>query len=178
MKKIFVDGSCFGNDLKKETKGGFGIYVSDGLEFFGYTNYGTTNNQMEIISLIFALAYSKDNDEAATIYSDSAYVVNSYNQWIEGWYKKGWKKADGSDVLNSNLFSILLQLKRSLPKIQLKQIAREMNAKADKLARIGSEKAKQTEKNDSEKVFVSFSKDTLREFEISELQSIIRDYKF
>ena len=38
------------------------------------------------------------------LYSDSAYVVNCFNQgWIYNWMKKGWKTANNEPVKNKEL---------------------------------------------------------------------------
>lgn len=58
----------------------------------------TTNNRMELLSVIVALEALKKESSAVTIYSDSKYVVDSVEQkWIFGWEKKhfsGKKNAD------------------------------------------------------------------------------------
>ena len=42
------------------------------------------------------------------VFSDSAYVINSFNNgWIDNWQKKGWKTADKKDVLNKELWQEL-----------------------------------------------------------------------
>ena len=44
------------------------------------------------------------------LYSDSAYVVNGFNQnWIDGWIKKGWKTSDKSPVKNVELWKRMLK---------------------------------------------------------------------
>ena len=45
------------------------------------------------------------------IYSDSAYTVNAFTQnWLEGWIRNGWRKADGKEVANSDLWQRLYDL--------------------------------------------------------------------
>ena len=38
-----------------------------------------------------------------TIYSDSAYAINSFQEWSRNWKTNGWRKADGSEVKNVEL---------------------------------------------------------------------------
>ena len=46
-----------------------------------------------------------------TVYSDSAYTVNAFNEkWLAGWIRSGWKKADGKPVQNSDLWKTLYDL--------------------------------------------------------------------
>ena len=43
------------------------------------------------------------------VWSDSQYVIKAFNDhWIDGWIKRGWKKADGKPVLNEELWKRLL----------------------------------------------------------------------
>lgn len=45
--------------------------------------------------------------------SDSKYVVDANEQgWLAKWQRNGWKKSDGGDVLNQDLWERLLELKK------------------------------------------------------------------
>lgn len=107
MKKVilYTDGACSGNP----GVGGWGAVLSYGgaeKEMSGYEDE-TTNNRMEITAVVMGLKALKYPCEVE-IYSDSAYVVNAFSEgWIYGWKKKGWKKADGKDVLNRDLWEEL-----------------------------------------------------------------------
>ena len=95
MKKvtIYTDGSC----SKNPGPGGYGaILMCDGVEKeISGGAAETTNNRMELSAPIEALKLLKQPCEV-DMYSDSAYVVNSFDQgWIYGWAKNGWKKKDG-----------------------------------------------------------------------------------
>lgn len=46
-------------------------------------------------------------DELLTILCDSQYVINSVTQWMPGWKRRGWRKADGKPVLNRELLERL-----------------------------------------------------------------------
>jgi ribonuclease HI len=53
---------------------------------------GTTSNRMEItavIRAIQALQRSKIGFEKVRVLSDSQYVINSINEWLDNWLKKG-----------------------------------------------------------------------------------------
>lgn len=70
----------------------------------------TTNNRMELMAIFKALSdaeYEQDlsNNENITvnIYSDSAYCINIFTQWIKGWEARGWKKADKKPIENLEL---------------------------------------------------------------------------
>lgn len=44
-----------------------------------------------------------------SVHSDSAYLVNAFNDnWIQGWQRRGWRKADKSPVLNRDIWEQLV----------------------------------------------------------------------
>jgi ribonuclease HI len=111
---IYTDGACSGNP----GVGGFGtvlVYVDNsGVKHEKELSEGyklTTNNQMELLAVITGLEALKKPCEV-TIYSDSKYVVDAFNNnWIDGWIKKGWKTAGKSPVKNVELWKRLLKAK-------------------------------------------------------------------
>lgn len=63
-----------------------------------------TNNQGELMAVLdLLLATAERASEPLTILCDSQYVINSVTQWMPGWKKRGWRKADGKPVLNREL---------------------------------------------------------------------------
>ena len=60
----------------------------------------TTNNQMELTAPIEALRRLQRTPGALAIYTDSTYVIKGIREWIWVWRKRGWKTAEGNDVLN------------------------------------------------------------------------------
>ena len=82
---IYTDGACSGNP----GPGGWGavlIYNENKKEISG-ANKETTNNIMEITAVLEAMKLLKEECNVK-IYSDSAYVVNAFNQgWIYNWMK-------------------------------------------------------------------------------------------
>ena len=105
---IYTDGACSGNP----GPGGWGaVLMCNGniKEISGY-NKNTTNNIMEITAVVEALKLLKYECEVE-IYSDSAYVVNAFNQkWIENWKKNNWKNSNKGDVKNKELWEELDKL--------------------------------------------------------------------
>ena len=70
---------------------------------------GTTNNKMELTAVIKGLEMLKEKC-IVTIYSDSAYIVNSIqNGWIYSWKKNNWTKSDKTKVKNIDLWEKLLK---------------------------------------------------------------------
>ncbi len=97
MISIYTDGASRGNP----GPGGFGAVLlfgalrkelSEGFRL-------TTNNRMELLSVIVALEALKKEDSAVTIYSDSKYVVDSVEKkWVFGWEKKNYKDKKNADL--------------------------------------------------------------------------------
>ena len=106
--KIYTDGACKGNP----GAGGWAAileYEGREKELCGGEKL-TTNNRMELIAAIEGLSALKEPCNV-TLYSDSQYLVNAINKgWLDGWKKKGWKKADKSPVLNDDLWKTISDL--------------------------------------------------------------------
>lgn len=106
---IYIDGSSRGNP----GKGGWGLVVmnEDETSIIMYMNVqdeGVTNNQMELKALLAALQFAEDNPRHSyVIYSDSAYTVNSYNEWLRGWACNNWKNSKGLIVENLAIMQAL-----------------------------------------------------------------------
>ena len=138
---LYTDGACSGNP----GAGGYGaILIYRGIEKeISGGERETTNNRMEIYAVIAGLNCLKEPCEV-TIYSDSAYTVNAFNEgWIYGWMKNEWKKADGKPVLNVDLWQELLSLirKHRVRFIKVKGHAdNDYNNRCDALARAAIKK--------------------------------------
>ncbi|RDI46061.1 ribonuclease HI [Aquicella lusitana] len=107
MKKhvsIFTDGACRGNP----GPGGWGAILRYGRheKILSGAETNTTNNRMELMAAIAALAALK---EACVIdlYTDSQYVQKGISEWLAGWKKNKWKKADKKPVKNADLWQAL-----------------------------------------------------------------------
>ena len=103
---IFTDGACSGNP----GPGGWAAILRYGaheMEISGSMPQ-TTNNRMEVFALISALGKLKMRCDI-TVYSDSAYLVNAFNDhWIENWQRRGWKTSEGKPVENQEMWRLLL----------------------------------------------------------------------
>ncbi|CAM4056295.1 ribonuclease HI [Paracidovorax anthurii] len=104
---IYTDGACKGNP----GPGGWGVVLRSGAlekELCG-GELGTTNNRMELMAVIEALAALKRPCDV-TLYLDSQYVRKGITEWIQGWKKKGWRTASGQPVKNVELWKRLDEL--------------------------------------------------------------------
>lgn len=97
MIHIYTDGASRGNP----GPGGYGVVmiagphrkeISEGFRL-------TTNNRMELLSVIVALESLKKEGSAVTVFSDSKYVVDAVEQkWVFGWEKKYFKDKKNEDL--------------------------------------------------------------------------------
>ena len=133
---IYTDGACSGNP----GPGGWGsilMYNEYKKEIFGGQK-NTTNNIMELTAVIEALKILKHKCNVK-VYSDSAYVVNAFNQkWIYGWKKNGWKNASKEPVKNKELWEELYGLTKehNVTFIKVKGHSdNEYNNRCDEMAR-------------------------------------------
>lgn len=104
--EIFADGACSGNP----GVGGFGAILRSGereKEISGCEDM-TTNNRMELMSVISSLEALKKNCRVR-VTTDSTYVVKGITEWIHGWMKNGWKTAQKKEVINRDLWERLLR---------------------------------------------------------------------
>lgn len=133
--QLWADGACSGNP----GPGGFGAIVvgPDGEQEIsrGYKN--TTNNRMELRGAIEALE-SVPSGASAILHTDSRYVVDAIEKkWVDGWMKRGWRKADGGDVKNVDLWERLTAAMRG-KRVKFKWVEGHAgnagNERCDKLA--------------------------------------------
>ena len=99
-----ADGSSLGNPGPT----GWGWYIDEGRWAAGGQRQGT-NNIGELSAVIDLLQQTEGVDELL-ILCDSQYVIKSVTQWMPGWKRKGWRKADGKPVMNRELLEELDRL--------------------------------------------------------------------
>ena len=106
---VFCDGAAKGNP----GPGGWGVVIAtvDGrvIELGGRAAH-TTNNKMELTAAIEALTAVAAVPGPVAMYTDSTYVIKGISEWIWAWRRRGWKTAEGSDVLNRELWQRLEEL--------------------------------------------------------------------
>lgn len=133
---IYTDGACSGNP----GPGGWGsilMYKGNRKEISGGKK-DTTNNIMELTAVIEGLKMLKYPCEVE-LYSDSAYVVNGFNQgWIYNWVKSNWKTSGKEPVKNKEIWQELYDLTK-IHKVKFIKVKghsdNEFNNRCDELAR-------------------------------------------
>jgi ribonuclease HI len=106
---VYTDGGSINNP----GPGGYGIVIERAgkrQEISGGFRH-TTNNRMEMMAAIVGLRELQNCGKKVFLYSDSSYLVNGITKgWARKWRSKGWRKGDGEQVLNIDLWKELLEL--------------------------------------------------------------------
>ncbi len=97
MITLYTDGACSGNP----GPGGYGLVLIKGSNrkelSAGYRL--TTNNRMELLSVIVGLESLKKEKSSVIVYSDSKYVVNAVEKkWVFSWEKNNFGKKKNPDL--------------------------------------------------------------------------------
>ena len=105
--ELFTDGACKGNP----GLGGWGVLIKNSkiLNELKGVQQQTTNNRMELIAVIKGLKSIQENADIE-ITTDSMYVNNGINQWIDNWKNNGWKTTAKKPVKNKDLWQELDEL--------------------------------------------------------------------
>ena len=148
---IYTDGSAHPNP----GPGGFGVVVLDKDKNFCDNNYQlvevyskqtneTTNNIEELKAILYSYfkyginINNNEFTEIPIIYSDSAYAVNTFNEWMFKWAKNDWLNSKGVRPENLKLVQAYYNWYQKGYRIDLRKIkghsGNEWNELADKLA--------------------------------------------
>ena len=71
--------------------------------------HDTTNNRMELTAAIRGLD-ALNGSQNVILHTDSKYLLDGINSWIDGWKKRGWKTSARKPVKNQDLWKTLDQL--------------------------------------------------------------------
>ena len=97
MITLYTDGACSGNP----GQGGYGLVLMSERhrKELSAAYRLTTNNRMELLSVIVGLECLKKEKTAVTVYSDSKYVVDAVEKkWVFAWEKKNFGKKKNPDL--------------------------------------------------------------------------------
>lgn len=141
---IYTDGACSGNP----GPGGWAAVLmhADRIKEIYGGEAATTNQRMEMQAVIEGLKALKVTDWEVTVYSDSAYVVNAFNQnWLENWQRNGWRNSKKEAVANQDLWQELVNL-TAKNRVRMQKVkghaGDKWNERCDQLARQGIKELK------------------------------------
>ena len=130
--KIYTDGSC----IQSTGVGGWAT-VSMQETMCGCKTH-TTNNEMELLGIYYALILSEDY-EKIHIYTDSEYAYMTLTRWAYDWETRGWRKRSSGQIKNLELIQEIFKKVKNNPKVSFHKVkahsGNKMNERADKLAK-------------------------------------------
>jgi len=107
--RVFTDGSCTSNG-RPGAKAGFAVWFPEhpALSCAERVPDGQsqTNQRAELSAIHRAVEILETNGHCTDdleIYTDSKYSIDCLTNWLTGWIARGWKTADGKDVLHQDL---------------------------------------------------------------------------
>lgn len=103
--EIYTDGGCDPNP----GSGGWGAVLRSGPHHAELSGYAptSTNNRMELTAAIEALSVLKEPSDV-DLYTDSQYLQRGISEWLPGWVRRGWVRANGRPVENADLWKELV----------------------------------------------------------------------
>ena len=133
----YTDGACSGNP----GPGGFAVVsLNDDYELittYSKHDENTTNNRMELKAILYCLI-KFGKEENTIVYSDSAYSVNTFNDWMFRWANNNWIKSDKKTPENLDIIKAYYDLWQQGYRINLQKVkghaGDKYNEMADKLA--------------------------------------------
>lgn len=134
---FYTDGSAHPNP----GPGGFGVVTVDPkgevIETYAKHCDNTTNNAEEMKAILYAACRARLAGESAIIYSDSAYAINTFTNWMYSWERNNWTKSDGKIPENLDLVKAFFDLSKTVDISFIKvkgHKGNKYNELADKLA--------------------------------------------
>lgn len=132
---IYTDGAATMKKVNGEyvrVAGGWSTIVYDdcGCRICGFYggNPETTNNAMELYGIYQALLWLKGREDFtsfsnATIFSDSAYCVNIFNDWIKKWEANDWTRGRKHEPIeNLTAIRAIYALLKEMPMVKIQKV--------------------------------------------------------
>jgi ribonuclease HI len=168
--EIYTDGSC----LKNPGVGAFAFLIIDhfskNLYIMSKFYESTTNNQMEMLSCVFALRFylsrihlESTHAKNILILTDSQYLKNGINDWIFKWKKNNWKTASNEPVKNQEIWMNIDDLNQKIKPDWLHVKAHAQNPYnnfVDKLANLTAKNSRKCSNFEIDEIFCEFFKPT------------------
>lgn len=107
--RVFTDGACSSNG-RPGAKAGYAVWFPEhksmSMSQRVPETHSQTNQRAEMAAIHRATLILEENgfhDEDIVVYTDSDYSINCLTKWITSWVSRGWKTAEGRDVLHRDL---------------------------------------------------------------------------
>lgn len=117
---FYTDGSASPNP----GPGGFGVVQVDTegniLSTYSSRQDNTTNNEQEMKAILYAACQGVLAKEDVLIYSDSAYAINTFSNWMYNWERNGWIKGDGRVPENLEVVQAFFEVSKMIEVIFVK----------------------------------------------------------
>lgn len=109
--KIYTDGSSLGNP----GPGGFGVVVVDDEDKLLFchakmSDENTTNNRQEMLAILYAAVRYGRVEPTPQVYSDSAYAINTFTDWMYKWRDNNWLRSNNSIPENLDIVKFYYEL--------------------------------------------------------------------
>ena len=59
---------------------------------------------LDLSALAFGLEHAGDGD---IVYTSSDYCVSGFNEWLDGWRRRNWRKANKKPIANQDLWELV-----------------------------------------------------------------------
>lgn len=122
-KEIYVEAAIV-EKRRGRPVGGVGLVIFDvsgtmADEDWRYFDSIIDRHYLELSALAFGLEHAGDGD---IVYTSSDYCVSGFNEWLDGWKRRNWRKANKKPVTNQALWELVD--KRSADKqVEVRKVA-------------------------------------------------------
>ncbi|MGY5585781.1 RNase H family protein [Vibrio cincinnatiensis] len=94
---------------KDKTQGAVGVAIYDeehqlADSFAVLVDRNVDSTELELTAIVECLRYAVNDD---VIYSTSDFCVRGYNEWLDDWKKRGWRKSDKKPVAYRQLWQLV-----------------------------------------------------------------------
>ncbi|EGR4165082.1 ribonuclease H [Vibrio cholerae] len=94
---------------KDKTQGAVGVAIYDeehqlADSFAVLVDRNIDSTELELTAIVECLRYAFNDD---VIYSTSDFCVRGYNEWLDDWKRKGWRKSDKKPVAYRQLWQLV-----------------------------------------------------------------------
>ncbi|HCG8167955.1 TPA: ribonuclease H [Vibrio parahaemolyticus] len=94
---------------KDKTQGAIGVAIYDeehqlANSFAVLVDRNIDSTELELTAIVECLRYAFNDD---VIYSTSDFCVRGYNEWLDDWKRRGWRKSDKKPVAYRQLWQLV-----------------------------------------------------------------------